>query len=66
MDTFTTSSQRSHRTYVCEKHFQHEDIFRTYSIPSGPNGSLEVIPRKVLVLRKGAIICLLPGCPKYI
>ena len=42
-------------TYACEKHFRDEDIARSYSVPSGTNGTLKKFPRKVPVLRKSAV-----------
>ena len=53
-------------TFVCEKNFRDEDILRTYSVPSGPNASLQEFPRKVPVLRDDAVPCFLPGCPTYL
>ena len=53
-------------TFVCEKHFRAEDISRTLLVPSGPNGLIQEIPRKLPLLRNGAVPCFLPGCPKYL
>ena len=53
-------------TFVCEKHFRNEDISRTYSVPSGPNASLQEFPRKLPILHKDAVPCFLPSCPKYL
>ena len=53
-------------TFECENHFLIKDISRTYFVPSGPNGILQEVPRKFPLLRKGAVPCFLPGCPKYL
>ena len=47
-------------TYACEKHFRDEDIARSYSVPSGTNGTLKKFLAKYQCFAKAPflVFCL--------
>ena len=49
---------------VCIKHFREEYIETTHSVPKG-DGTFKEVPCASPKLTKGAVPCLLPGCPSY-